>query len=56
MLGLYFLGPPLERVFGARRFLTAYTVGGVAANVILTLVDEGGGRRNDVSIPEFVDR
>ncbi|MBK9120115.1 MAG: rhomboid family intramembrane serine protease [Phycisphaerales bacterium] len=37
MLGLYFFGPALERVWGARQFLFVYTLGGVAGNVLLTL-------------------
>jgi membrane associated rhomboid family serine protease len=37
MLGLYFLGPWLERVWGRRQFLLVYTLGGVAGNVLLTL-------------------
>ena len=34
MLGLYFLGPPLERQFGRRTFFLFYTICGVAAGVI----------------------
>lgn len=37
MLGLYFLGPALERVWGPRQFFVAYTLGGVAGNVFLTI-------------------
>ena len=37
MLGLYFFGPALERVWGPRQFFLAYTVGGVAGNIVLTL-------------------
>ena len=37
MLGLYFLGPPLERVWGGGRFFLVYTIGGLAGNVVLTL-------------------
>lgn len=37
MLGLYFLGPPLERVWGSRQFLLVYTLGGVAGNVLFAL-------------------
>ena len=36
MIGLYFLGPPLERVWGPGRFLAIYTIGGVLGNVLLT--------------------
>lgn len=41
MLGLYFLGTPLERHWGPRRFFTFYTIGGLAAvslYVALTVV------------------
>ena len=41
MLGLYFIGPPLERTWGARRFLTFYLgcglVGGLAYLLLATL-------------------
>jgi len=37
MLGLYFFGPALERAWGPRQFLLAYTAGGIAGNVLLTL-------------------
>jgi len=37
MLGLYFFGPALERVWGPRQFLFVYTLAGVFANVIFTL-------------------
>jgi rhomboid protease GluP len=37
MLGLYFLGPPLEQVSGRRQFILVYTIGGIAGNVLLTL-------------------
>jgi membrane associated rhomboid family serine protease len=36
MLGLYFFGGPLEAVWGTKRFLAVYTLGGVAGNVVLT--------------------
>jgi hypothetical protein len=36
MLGLYFLGPALERAWGPRQFFLVYTIGGVFGNVILT--------------------
>lgn len=41
MLGLYFFGPPLERTWGARRFLTFYLgcglIGGLAYLLLTTL-------------------
>jgi len=37
MLGLYFFGPALERVWGPRQFFVVYTVGGIAGNILLTL-------------------
>ncbi len=37
MLGLYFLGPSLERRWGRRQFFVAYTAGGIAGNLLLTL-------------------
>lgn len=37
MLGLYFFGPALERVWGTRQFFLVYTLGGVFGNVLLTL-------------------
>lgn len=37
MLGVYFFGPALERVWGPRQFFLAYTAGGVAGNIVLTL-------------------
>jgi membrane associated rhomboid family serine protease len=33
MLGLYFLGPPLERLWGSRRFMLFYTFCGVVAGL-----------------------
>lgn len=36
MLGLYFLGPALERVWGRRQFFLVYTLGGVAGNILFT--------------------
>lgn len=36
MLGLYFLGPALERVWGRRQFFLVYTLGGVAGNIVFT--------------------
>lgn len=37
MLGLYFLGPALERRWGRRQFFLAYTIGGIAGNIVLTI-------------------
>lgn len=37
MLGLYFFGPALERVWGPRQFLLAYSAGDIAGNILLTL-------------------
>jgi len=37
MLGLYFLGPALERIWGRRQFFFVYTLGGVAGNILLTV-------------------
>jgi hypothetical protein len=37
MLGLYFLGPPLEQLWGRRQFFLVYTIGGTAGNVLFTL-------------------
>ncbi len=37
MLGLYFLGPALERRWGRRQFFLAYTIGGIAGNILLTV-------------------
>lgn len=37
MLGLYFFGPALERVWGPRQFLLVYTLGGVLGNALLGL-------------------
>ncbi len=37
MLGLYFLGPPLEQLWGRRQFFLVYTIGGIAGNVLFTL-------------------
>lgn len=38
MLGLHFLGRPLERIWSARRFLVIYTLCGVAGNVFFTVL------------------
>lgn len=46
MLGLYFFGPPLERYWGARKFLAFYTFCGVVAGVGFALIQYvfyGGG-------------
>lgn len=37
MLGLYFLGPALERAWGPRQFFFVYTLGGVVGNVMIVL-------------------
>jgi membrane associated rhomboid family serine protease len=37
MIGLYFFGPALERVWGRRQFFFVYTLGGIAGNILLTL-------------------
>ena len=37
MIGLYFFGPALERIWGSRQFLLVYTLGGIAGNIVLTL-------------------
>jgi len=37
MLALYFFGPALERVWGARQFFFVYTLGGIVGNILLTL-------------------
>jgi len=42
MLGLYFLGPPLEQVWGRRQFFLVYTTGGIVGNVLLTLAGAFG--------------
>jgi len=42
MLALFFLGPPVERVWGARKFLVVYTVAGVAGNVVMALLSQVG--------------
>ncbi|MGE0709114.1 MAG: rhomboid family intramembrane serine protease [Planctomycetota bacterium] len=42
LLGLWFLGPPVERAWGGARFFAVYTVGGVLANVVLCLAAAGG--------------
>jgi membrane associated rhomboid family serine protease len=38
MMTLYFFGPPVEMVWGARRFLTYYLVCGLGSYVLYTLV------------------
>lgn len=42
MLGLYFLGPLLERAWGPARFLLLYTLGGVVANVLIVIAGAVG--------------
>lgn len=42
MLGLYFLGPALEKVWGPRQFFLVYTLGGVAGNILLTVAGAVG--------------
>jgi membrane associated rhomboid family serine protease len=45
MIGLYFLGPPLERLWGGRKFFYFYTFCGVVAGIgfaLLQLVAYGG--------------
>lgn len=42
MLALYFLGPPLERVWGARKFFIVYTLAGILGSVFfMALVLKG---------------
>jgi len=43
MLGLYFLGSPLERRFGRQRFLTFYLSCGVVAGLAYVLIGAFGG-------------
>ena len=38
MLGLYFFGPALERRWGAKKFFTIYTLGGLVGNVLLMIL------------------
>jgi len=42
MLVLYFFGPAVEQVWGARRFLLVYTVAGVAGNMALVALSQVG--------------
>jgi membrane associated rhomboid family serine protease len=35
MIGLLFLGPPLEQRWGARKFLAVYTLAGISGNLLL---------------------
>ncbi len=37
MLGLYFFGPALERVWGPRQYFLVYTLGGIIGNILLTI-------------------
>ena len=48
MLGLYFFGPALERVWGPRQFFVVYTAGGIAGNILLTLAGLVGFINPDV--------
>jgi membrane associated rhomboid family serine protease len=38
MLMLYFFGPVLEKRWGGRQFFVVYTIGGIAGNIVLTLL------------------
>jgi membrane associated rhomboid family serine protease len=38
MVGLYFLGPALEQIWGRRRFFNFYTLAGVIGNFVLLIV------------------
>lgn len=38
MIGLYFLGPPLERLWSARKFFIVYTLCGLAGNIFYVLL------------------
>ncbi len=42
MLGLHFLGRPLERMWSARRFFAIYTLCGLAGNVFYTVLSSRG--------------
>ncbi len=42
MLGVYFLGPPLERSWGGRRFFFFYTVGGMIGAALYLLLSSVG--------------
>lgn len=42
MLALYFFGPAVERVWGAKKFFLVYTVAGVAGNVALLGLSQVG--------------
>lgn len=48
MLGLYFFGPALERVWGPRQYFFVYTIGGIAGNIVLTLAGLVGFIQPDV--------
>ena len=43
MLGLYFFGPPLERLWGGRRFFAFYTLCGVAAGLAFAMLQVAFG-------------
>jgi membrane associated rhomboid family serine protease len=47
MVGLYFLGPALERVWGRRQFFLVYTLGGVAGNILFTVAGTIGWIASD---------
>ena len=38
MLGLYFFGRPVERIWGRKKFFAVYTIAGLAGNVFLMLI------------------
>lgn len=42
MIGLYFLGKPLEQMWGSRRFFAVYTVGGMLGNVFFMILNKIG--------------
>lgn len=46
MIGLYFLGPPLEHHWGGRRFLTFYLGCGVAGGILFLLIGGMTGQLN----------
>lgn len=42
MLGLYFLGPPLERVWGPRKFFAVYAIAGVLGSLFYMILTRVG--------------
>ncbi len=42
MLGLYFLGRPLEQIWGARKFFVVYTIAGILGSVFYLALDLAG--------------